>query len=94
MFLAVAGSHALLAAFGMWLRSQLLGWTITRLPDGRAEGGEVALTFDDGPDPRVTPMVLDMLDRHGARASFFLIGARAAAHPKLVAEIVRRWHQV
>ena len=83
-----------MATFGMWPRSQLLGRTVVRLPEGRARAGEVALTFDDGPHPAVTPAVLDILDRHGARASFFLIGARAAKHPDLVREIVRRGHQV
>ncbi len=91
---ALAGSHLLLAAFGLWPSSQLLGRTITRLPPERAHRGEVALTFDDGPDPDVTPAVLDILDRHGAQASFFLIGRRAAQHPGLVREIVRRGHQV
>lgn len=91
---ALAGSHAVMAVFGMWPSSQLLGRTVVRLPEWRARAGEVALTFDDGPDPAVTPAVLDILDRHGARASFFLIGRRAAAQPDLVREIVRRGHQV
>lgn len=55
---------------------------------------ELALTFDDGPDPQWTPRVLDTLDAHGHRATFFLIGARAARHPELVREIVRRGHEV
>jgi peptidoglycan-N-acetylglucosamine deacetylase len=49
-------------------------------------GEPVALTFDDGPDPRFTPPLLDALDRSGIRATFFFLGERAAAHP----EIVRR----
>jgi peptidoglycan/xylan/chitin deacetylase (PgdA/CDA1 family) len=52
------------------------------------------LTFDDGPDPRVTPAVIERLERAGCRASFFCIGRRAAAHPELVAELVRRGHRV
>ena len=59
-----------------------------------ARRGEITLTFDDGPDPAVTPLVLDLLDRWGARASFFAIGRRAAAHPDVVAEIARRGHRV
>jgi peptidoglycan/xylan/chitin deacetylase (PgdA/CDA1 family) len=54
----------------------------------------VALTFDDGPDPEVTPRVLDLLAERGARATFFCIGRRARAHPEIVAEIVRRGHEV
>ena len=44
----------------------------------------VALTFDDGPDPRWTPTVLRLLSRYHARATFFLIGLDALAHPELV----------
>ena len=44
----------------------------------------VALTFDDGPDPRWTPTVLSLLDRYHAKATFFLVGANAVAHPDLV----------
>jgi peptidoglycan/xylan/chitin deacetylase (PgdA/CDA1 family) len=45
----------------------------------------VALSFDDGPDPRYTPTVLDVLEQHRLRATFFLVGVNAAAHPDLVA---------
>lgn len=55
---------------------------------------EVWLTIDDGPDPATTPRVLDLLDAHAARATFFLIGERAARQPDLVREIVRRGHTV
>lgn len=55
---------------------------------------EVWLTIDDGPDPVDTPVLLDLLDRHHARATFFVIGGRALRHPDLVAEIVRRGHEV
>jgi len=90
---AVAGSHALLALFGLWPRSTVLGPTLMRLPPGEREG-RVALTFDDGPDPEVTPALLDLLDSYGAKASFFLIGDRARAHPTVVREIARRGHAV
>ena len=56
--------------------------------------GYVALTFDDGPDPDVTPRVLDLLDRYQATASFFCVGQHAARHPDLVREILRRGHSV
>lgn len=55
---------------------------------------EVWLTIDDGPDPVDTPQILDLLDAHGAKVTFFLIGKKAAAHPELVREIVRRGHEV
>jgi peptidoglycan/xylan/chitin deacetylase (PgdA/CDA1 family) len=52
------------------------------------------LTFDDGPDPEVTPRVLDELDRHGARGTFFVVGERARQHPNILAEIVARGHDL
>lgn len=57
-------------------------------------GPELWLTLDDGPDPEDTPAVLDALDSHGAKATFFLIGSKAAAHPDLVREIARRGHGI
>jgi peptidoglycan/xylan/chitin deacetylase (PgdA/CDA1 family) len=54
--------------------------------------GRVALTFDDGPDPLHTRAVLDLLDAHDQRATFFVIGERAARHPELLDEIVGRGH--
>lgn len=62
----------------------------------RVETGEplVALTFDDGPSPTWTPRVLDLLALSHARATFFLIGERAAAHPALVARIRAEGHEV
>ena len=55
---------------------------------------EVALTFDDGPDPEVTPRVLDFLDDHGAKATFFCIGRRVEQHAALAREIVDRGHSI
>lgn len=87
----LACNHALLASL-MHPRGDLLGPNLVRLPE--AEPGEVALTFDDGPDPEVTPRVLDLLDASGVSASFFVIGARAQRHPALLREILRRGHTV
>jgi peptidoglycan/xylan/chitin deacetylase (PgdA/CDA1 family) len=55
---------------------------------------EVWLTIDDGPDPESTPKVLDLLEAHGARATFFLIGEKVGRHPELVTEILRRGHTI
>ncbi|AZN40068.1 polysaccharide deacetylase family protein [Paenibacillus albus] len=52
----------------------------------------VALTFDDVPDPRFTPQVLETLARYKVRATFFVVGSRAAAHPALVKRISREGH--
>ncbi len=54
--------------------------------------GAVALTFDDGPDPEFTPLVLAELDRVGVAATFFVVGERAIAHPDLVRRIVAAGH--
>ncbi|WP_050349028.1 polysaccharide deacetylase family protein [Arsenicicoccus sp. oral taxon 190] len=54
----------------------------------------LSLTFDDGPDPRYTPAVLDLLRRYSARATFFVVGANAAAHPELVARMRAEGHEV
>ena len=87
-------NHSILLAATMVPRSQLLGKNVVRLPAAARERREVALTFDDGPDPDVTPRVLDLLDRHRAAATFFCIGEHAAAHPRIVREIVARGHSV
>ncbi len=54
----------------------------------------VALTFDDGPDPRGTPLILDALERHAARATFFVRGDHLAAHPALAREALARGHEL
>jgi peptidoglycan/xylan/chitin deacetylase (PgdA/CDA1 family) len=51
-----------------------------------------ALTFDDGPDPETTPRLLDLLARHGARATFFVLGRRVERHPGLAARIAAEGH--
>ncbi len=91
---AVLANHGLLAALGLWPRSHWLGPNLTRLPDAAIAGNRIALTVDDGPDPRVTPQVLEILDRHAALATFFCIGEKAARYPDLCREIVRRGHAV
>ena len=91
---ALVLNHAVLVATGLWPRSQALGPNVTRLPPASAARGELALTIDDGPDPEVTPAVLDLLRAHGVHATFFLIAQRAEAHPALVRRIVAEGHEV
>jgi peptidoglycan/xylan/chitin deacetylase (PgdA/CDA1 family) len=91
---ALAANHLVLIGAVLWPRGRLLGPNLVRLPQAAAARNEVSLNFDDGPDPEVTPRVLDLLDRHQARASFFCIGRKAAAYPDLVKEIARRGHSV
>jgi peptidoglycan-N-acetylglucosamine deacetylase len=98
---AVVADHLLLAGGGLWPRSHLLGPNWTRLPPlaavspaGAPAPGAVAITIDDGPDPEVTPRVLDLLDEHQARATFFCIGERVDRHPALARAIVARQHEI
>lgn len=59
---------------------------------GPTDGNSLYLTFDDGPHPDHTPALLDLLARHGAGASFFLIGDRVEKHPGLVRRIAEMGH--
>ena len=56
--------------------------------------GEVILTFDDGPRPGKTPLILDALDRYGVKATFLMLGSAAEAHPALAQLVARRGHTV
>ena len=91
---AVAANQALLTTAGLLPRSALLGPNLTRLPAAAVMRDEIALTIDDGPDPDVTPRVLDLLDAAGMKASFFCIGARVARHAALARETVARGHAI
>lgn len=68
-----------------WPASQIFGRTLVA-PE---RAGEMALTFDDGPNPRWTPLLLDVLARYDVRATFFMMGKYAASQP----ELVRRVHE-
>ncbi len=87
-------NHMVLTIAGLLPRSKLLGPNWDRLPASAVQRREVSITIDDGPDPEVTPQVLDILDRYQAKATFFCIGALAAKHPDLCREIVRRGQSV
>lgn len=91
---AIVLNHALITGAGLTPRSSLLGPNVTRLPEAAAARREVAITIDDGPEPEVTPRVLDLLDAHGQRATFFCIAERVLAQPALAREIVARGHSI
>lgn len=91
---ACVASHSAVVAAGLLPRCTWLGPNIRSLSTHAARRGELALTFDDGPDPELTPRVLDALDAAGAKGTFFVIGDRARAHPGLVREIAARGHAV
>jgi len=64
------------------------------LRTARPQARTIALTFDDGPDPVWTPKVLDVLRAHRVKATFFVVGTEAAAHPDLVRRIKADGHQL
>jgi peptidoglycan/xylan/chitin deacetylase (PgdA/CDA1 family) len=97
--LAINGHFAIGLAIHGVLVGTLLAGTLnpnSRLfgPIETGCGNGVWLTLDDGPDPCDTPAILDLLDQHGAKATFFVIGKKAEQHPELIREIVRRGHQL
>ena len=88
---AGAGAAAYVVYHAVSPTSQRYGPTLCRLP---GSGRRIALTFDDGPNPDATPALLDVLDRHGAYATFFLIGRFAKLEPDLVRAIGGAGHGI
>lgn len=86
--LALAAGGCAYAA--LWPGSRLFGDALV----APARPGELALTFDDGPNPACTPRLLDLLARHELRATFFLLGCRAQAEPDLVRRIAAAGHLI
>lgn len=91
---AIIADHLLLSAAGLWPRSTLLGPNLTRLPETAAARGAVAITIDDGPHPDITPRVLQLLDEHGAQATFFCVGQKVRRYSEIAREILRRGHTI
>jgi len=99
VFLMISGNFLI----GLILHSLLVGWLLagTLNPSSRLFGSiqtrcgnGIWLTLDDGPDPETTPAILELLDRHSAKATFFVIGKEAEKYPELVREIAARGHQL
>jgi peptidoglycan/xylan/chitin deacetylase (PgdA/CDA1 family) len=74
-----------------WPRSQVLGPALVRGPAG---GKRLALTFDDGPFPPFTDQILDILQTHGVRATFFVCGKDAERRPELLRRIQSEGHSI
>jgi peptidoglycan-N-acetylglucosamine deacetylase len=91
---AITANHALIGAAVMWPRSTWIGENIRALPTASVANNEIALTFDDGPDPEITPRVLDLLDAIGQKGSFYVVGERAKKYPLVIQDIVKRGHSV
>lgn len=70
------------------------GFFLPVVSRGNRKEWKVALSFDDGPDPVVTPRLLDLLDLHGVQAVFFLVAEKAEVHKELVQAILDRGHEI
>lgn len=102
--LAALGAACLLGAQGRAAHSRVDAHTFTpkerRAADPAAvnrvltDTRSLAITFDDGPDPRFTPQVLDILRDHGVTATFFMIGRNVAQHPRLAERVRREGHLI
>jgi len=87
---AVLATGAVAAYGAAFPRAQLFGRTFCRTNSAR----KLAITFDDGPNPAITPKLLDLLDRYQAKATFFVIGRFVRECPDLVKETAARGHVV
>lgn len=87
---ALAGVSGGLTYFSLHPRSELFGRNIHATNSAR----KLAITFDDGPNPAITPKLLDLLDRYTARATFFVIGKFVRDSPDLLRQAVARGHSV
>jgi peptidoglycan-N-acetylglucosamine deacetylase len=88
---AFAAGFAGLTAYGaVNSRSQLFGHTVFQTGSPK----KLAITFDDGPNPSITPKLLDLLDNHHAKATFFLLGKYVRESPGLTKEISVRGHLI
>ncbi len=86
---AVLAVFAYVGAPFLYLR--LLKWRLRRRS---SQAQVIALTFDDGPGTRLTPLVLDRLDREGVQATFFLLGRNVAGRERLIQQILERGHSI
>ncbi len=87
---SLAAATGLAAYAGRYPDSKIFGPAITHTNSPR----KLAITFDDGPNPTMTPKLLDLLERHNASATFFVIGQYARQNPELLRETVARGHVI
>ncbi|MEO6125437.1 MAG: bifunctional polysaccharide deacetylase/glycosyltransferase family 2 protein [Ilumatobacteraceae bacterium] len=79
---------------GLGTSGAVLDLSGLELRTNRTPANVIALTFDDGPDPKWTPQILDVLERHGVPATFFLVGSAVLDNPDLSQRIVREGHEI
>lgn len=93
LLMAAAGLAMLQAGPGITALGPVRRTLFARL-SGRGAADHVALTFDDGPDPALTPQFLELLDTRHVRATFFLLGSMTARAPELAAQIAAAGHEI
>ncbi len=93
VFLALAlCAHLPVFAWGVFdIRSRFFCDVLVHAPELR---DRIALTFDDGPEPLITPQILEILKQHRVKATFFVIGVKAKQHPDIVRQIHAAGHVV
>lgn len=77
--------------------SFFVGWDyhLTSLhANKKSDKNQISITFDDGPDPSVTPLVLELLEQYGAKATFFCIGKQVENHPNILKRILAEGHSI
>ena len=89
--LAISGAMAAAWFLGPMAARRVQQWRLRRRC---AETGTLVLTYDDGPGEELTPKVLDLLEKRGAKATFFLTGHRAQEHSEVVERIVAAGHEI
>lgn len=106
VIVALLLDHGTLTLVGLWPRSRVLGpnlrnvhevakaLAVTEARRDHARSGLIVLTIDDGPDPQVTPRVLDQLAAAGSHATFFVTGVAAREQPALMRRIIAEGHDV
>lgn len=88
IFIAIALAYLALTAYGSF--NIQANYFLTSINRGKRKS--IALTFDDGPDPETTPIILDILKEKNIRATFFVIGKKAEKHPELIRRIDEEGH--
>jgi peptidoglycan/xylan/chitin deacetylase (PgdA/CDA1 family) len=94
LWVALAAMTAYVALVLVGVFTLRLRMYVDALIEGPEDARGVALTFDDGPHPVHTRKVLDLLDEHGVKATFFVVGRKVRLFPEVVKEIVERGHAI
>lgn len=84
----------LLTVFYAWIPTLIVRLLRVGVADKDMVQPSLALTFDDGPDPEYTPLVLDLLQKYGVKATFFVLGEHAAEHPALIRRMKEDGHMI